>query len=86
MGKAWRYQQLHGAQASSGRTAVVPNENFMAPTSGLEKVTFSQGTTRDAARFKDNLGKLAQHVGTWHVYGAANDAKAMKDMAEPVFM
>ena len=60
-------------------------EKFTAPTSGLEKVTFSWGTTRDAARFKDTLDKLAHHVGTWHVYGAANAAKAMKDMAEPVF-
>ena len=58
----------------------------MAPMSGLEKVTFSRGTTRDAARFKDTLEKLAQHVGTWHVYGAENSAKAMKDMAEPIFM
>ena len=41
--------------------------------------------TRDAARLKDTLDKLAQHVRAWHVYGAANSAKAMKDMAEPVF-
>ena len=58
----------------------------MAPTSGLENVTFSLGTTRDTARFKDTLDKLAKHVGTWHVYEAANAAKAMKYMAEPVFM
>ena len=53
--------------------------------SGLEKVTFSQGTKRDAARLKDILDNLAQNVGTWYVYGAANTAKAMKDMAGPVF-
>ena len=57
----------------------------MAPTSGLEKVNFSRGTTRYAERFKDTLDKLAHHVGTWHVYGSTNAAKAMKDMAEPVF-
>ena len=32
------------------------------------------------------MDKLAQHVRTWHMYGAENDVKAMKDMAEPVFM
>ena len=85
MGKAWRDRQRRGAQASSGRTAVVPKENFTAPTSGLEKVTFYRGTTRDAARFKDTLDNLAQHVRTWHMYGDANAAKTMKDMAEPVF-
>ena len=86
MGKAWQYRQRRGVQASSDRTAVVPKEKFTAPTSGLEKVTLSQGTTRDAARLKYTLKNLAQNVGTWHVYGAANVAKAMKDMAEPVFM
>ena len=35
--------------------------------------------------FKDTLDKLKQHVRTWHVYGAENAAKAIKDMAEPVF-
>ena len=63
-----------------------PKEKFTAPTSRLEKVTFSLGTTRDAARFKDTLNNLAQHVGTWHVYGAANTSKEMKDMAGPVLM
>ena len=81
MGKSWLDRQCRGAQASGGRTAVVPKENFTAPMSGLEKVTFSQGTTRYTARFKDTLDKLAQHVGTWHMYGEANAAKAMKDMA-----
>ena len=65
---------------------MVPKDKFIAPTSGLEKLTFSQSMPRDAARFKDTLDKLEQHVGTWHVYGAENAAKAMKDMAEPVFM
>ena len=41
--------------------------------------------TRDAARFRDTLNNLAQHVRTWHVYGAVNTTKAMKDTAEPVF-
>ena len=57
----------------------------MAPTSGLEKVTFSRGTTGDAARFKDTLDKMAQHVGMWHVYGDENAAKEMEDMAENFF-
>ena len=65
---------------------MVLKEKFTAPTSGLEKVTFSWGTTRDSAMFKDTLDKLTQHVGTWHVYGEANAAKAMKDMAEPDFV
>ena len=67
------------------RNAVFPKEKFTAPTSGLENVTFSWGTTRDAARFKDTLNKMAQHVGTWHVYEAANIDEATKDMAEPLF-
>ena len=69
----------------SGRPTVVLNEKFTAPTSGPEKVTFYWGTTRYAARFKDTLEKLAQHVGKWHMYGAENAAKVIKDMAEPVF-
>ena len=85
MGKAWQDQQRRGSQASRGRTTVVPKDKFKAPTSGLEKVTFSRGTTRDAERFKDTLDKLAQNVEMWHMYWAANDAKAMKDIAEPVF-
>ena len=85
MGKAWRDQYRSGAQVSSSRTAVVPKENFTAPTPGLEKLTFSWGTMRDSGRFKDTLDNLAQHVGTWHVYEASNAAKAMKDMEEPVF-
>ena len=70
----------------SGVTAVVPGAKFTAPTSGLEDVISTRGTTRDAVRLRDTLDKLAHNVGTWHVYGAANVAKAMKDMAEPVFM
>ena len=81
MGKTWRDRQRRGALASSGRTEVLTKENFTAPTSELEKVTFSQGTTRDSARFKDNLEKLVQHVGMWRVYGVANAVKAMRDMA-----
>ena len=64
---------------------MVLKEKFTAPKSGLEKVTFSRGTLRDAERFKDTFGNLAQNVVTWHVYGAANAAEAMKDMAEPIF-
>ena len=86
MGKAWRDRKRRGAQESGGRTTVVPKEKFTAPTSGLDKVTFSWGTTRDAARFKDTIDKLAQNVGTCHVYGAVNSEKAMKDMTELVFM
>ena len=85
MGKAWRDLQRCGAHASSGRTTVVPKEKFTAPTSGLEKVTFSWGTTKDAERFKDTIDKLAQQVVTWHVYGDENAMKSMKDMTGPVF-
>ena len=49
-------------------------------------VTFTRGKTKDTTRFKDTLDKLVQNVRTCHVYGAANAAKAMKYMAEPVFM
>ena len=65
---------------------MVPKEKFTAPTSGLENLTLSGGKTRDTARFKDTLDKLAQHIGTWHVYGAENAAKAMKYMSKTVFV
>ena len=48
--------------AGIGRQNRGPKEKFTAPTSGLEKVTFSWGTMRDAARFKDTLDKMEQHV------------------------
>ena len=67
------------------RTSVVPKEKFTDPTSGLENVTFSRGTTSDAASFKDTLDDLAHHIRTWNVYEAVNTAKEMKDMADPVF-
>ena len=85
MEKAWQNRLRRGVQALSVRTTVVPKEKFTAPTPGLENVTFSRGTKRDSERFKNTPKNLAQHIRTWHVYGATNAAKAMQDMAEPVF-
>ena len=39
------------------------DETYKAPTLGLKDIVFTEGTAQDAARFKENLRKLASHVG-----------------------
>ena len=56
---------------------------FTAPISGLKNVTFTQGTTRDAARFMETLNKLARYVGTQAWSQATVTAKAMIELVEP---
>ena len=50
---------------TTGRAPVAtPNEEeYEAPTLGLKKVTFTEGTAQDAARFEDVMNKLASYVG-----------------------
>ena len=54
------------SRRTTGRApAATPNEEeYEAPTLGLKKVTFTEGTAQDAAGFKDVLNKLAISVGT----------------------
>ena len=56
---------------------------YTAPTSGLENVLFTRGTTRDAARFTDTLNKLARHVEIQAWSQSAVTAKAMIDLVAP---
>ena len=61
MGKRFRRSQITTGRAP----AETPNEEeYKAPTLGLNKVTFTEGTAQDAARFENVLNKLASYVGT----------------------
>ena len=82
MGKRyWR-----GRRATGRATAATPNEEeYEAPTVGLRKVTFMEGTALDAARFEDVLIKLASHVGTQPWSRSSVSAKAMGELLDPVF-
>ena len=52
-------------RATDRAPAATPNEEeYKAPTVGLRKVTFTEGTAQDAARFEDVMNKLASYVGT----------------------
>ena len=61
MGKRyWR-----GRRATVRAPAATPNEeDYKSPTVGLRKVTFTESTAQDAARFEDVLNKLTSYVGT----------------------
>ena len=56
---------------------------FTAPTSGLNNVTFTRGTTRDAVIYMDTLNKLARYVGTQPWSQSTVAAKAMIELAKP---
>ena len=73
-------------RTSSGVTAAVPGDNFTAPTSGLDDVIFTQGTTIDAARYADTVSKLAQHLGTQTWSQSTVTTKATIEMVQPVFV
>ena len=82
MGK--RRNQRNG-RILSRASATVPGANkFAAPTSGLEILLFTRGSTRDAARFMDTVDQLARHVGTWIWYQLIVAAKAMIELVKPV--
>ena len=57
--KSQRYKRKTGG--ASEETAA--DNNYTALTPGLLNVLFTQGTTRDAARFNDTLTTLASHTG-----------------------
>ena len=54
--KGKRKQRTVGGAGSSGGAA---STKFTAPTSGLEDVYFTWGTTKDAAKFEDTVSNLA---------------------------
>ena len=69
---------------TSGASAEVSSANkFMPPTSGLNNVMFTGGTTRNAAKFMDTVKKLACHVGTQTWSQSTVAAKAIIELAEP---
>ena len=82
MGKRYR----RGRRVTVRSPAATPNEaEYEAPTVGLRKVTFTEGTAQDAARFKDVLNKLARYVGTQPWSRSSVAAKAMGELLDPVF-
>ena len=60
------------------------SSNFSAPTSGLEKVFFTHGSSTDAAHYEEVKGKIARYVCTQSWKGAAMAGKAIEDMIEPI--
>ena len=75
-----------GRRANGRAPAVTPNEEeYKAPTVGLRKVTFTEGTAQDAALFEDVLNKLASYVGTQPWSRSSVAAKAMGELLAPVF-
>ena len=81
MGKRfWR-----GRRAIGRAPAATPNkEEYEAPTGGLRKMTFTEVTAQDAARFEDVLNKLASYVGTQPWSQSSVAAKAMGKLLDPV--
>ena len=61
MGKRFRRGRRKTVRAPA---ATLNEEEYEAPTLGLKKVTFTEGTAQDAVRFEDVLNKLASYVGT----------------------
>ena len=82
MGKRYRC----GWRATGRAPAATPNEEeYEAPTVGLRKVTFTEGTAQDTARFEDGRNKLASYVGTQPCSRSSVVAKAMGELLDPVF-
>ena len=82
MGKRFR----RGRRATGRAPAATLNEEeYEAPTVGLSKVTFAEGTAQAAARFEDVLNKLASYVGTQPWSRSSVAAKAVGELLDPVF-
>ena len=82
MGKRYR----RGRRATGRAPAANLNEEeYEAPTVGMRKVTFTEGTAQDAAQFEDVLNKLASYVGTQPWSRSSVVAKAMGKLLDPVF-
>ena len=61
MGKRFR----SGRRTTGRAPAATQNEEeYEAPTLGLKKVTFKEGTAQDANQFEDVLNNFASYVGT----------------------
>ena len=82
MGKRFRRGRRTTGRASA---ATLNKEEYEAPTLGLKKVTFTEGTMQDAARFEDVLNKIARNVGTQPWSQSSVAAKAMGELLAPVF-
>ena len=74
MGKRFRSGQRATSRAPA---ATLNEEEYEAPTVGMRKVTFTEGTVKDSARFGDVLNKLARYVGTQPWSQSSVAAKAM---------
>ena len=74
-------------QRAAGGTGSLsgPTTKFTAPTSGLEDVFFTWGTTKEAAKFEDTVSKLAQHIGTSPWFQSLVALKAMSTLNTPAF-
>ena len=59
--------------------------SFVALTAGLESVYFTEGSTKDAAEFKETVEKLSQHVATTAWKHDLILSKAMTELKDPVF-
>ena len=72
---------------ATGRSpaATLNEEEYEDPTVGLRKVTFTEGTAQDAARFEDVLNKLASYVGTQPWSRSSVAAKAIGELLDLVF-
>ena len=82
MGKRFRRSR----RATGRDPEATPNEEeYKAPSVWMRKVTFTEGTTQDAARFEDVLNKLASYVGTQPWSRSSVAAKAMGKLLVPVF-
>ena len=75
-----------GRRATSRAPAATPNEEeYKAPTVGLRKVPFTEGTVQDAAQFEDVLNKLASYFGTQPRSQSLVAVKSMGELLDPVF-
>ena len=83
MGKKFERQQRAIGRAGSLDGAATTK--FISPTSGLEDVFFTWGTTKDAAKFEDTVSKLSWHVGTSPWPQSSVASKAMSTLTTPEF-
>ena len=67
-------------QKQGKRTPAEAPSSYSAPTTGLTKVLFSFGSTKDAAEFITTTSKLASHVGTQPWPGASVVSMAIEDI------
>ena len=77
-------KSMRNKRATSRVSAETSDTNvFTAPTSGLNNVTFTRGTIRDAAKYIDTLNKLAGYLGTQPCSHLIVAAKVMIELVKP---